>query len=451
MTTTPPSPAPAHRAARLPFYYGWVVIAVAFVTMGIAINTRTAFSLLYPPILEEFGWSRATTAAAFSIGFFASMLYSPFVGSMMDRFGPRLVIPFGATLVSGGMALAVLVTEPWHLYLTLGLLVVGGSICMSYIGHSIFLPNWFERKRGLAVGIAFSGVGVGSILLLPWLQGLIEGFGWRRACLSMAALTWVILVPLNFLLQRRHPHDLGLEPDGDRAPDGERPAREAADNVVDPAWAAVDWTLARAVRTARFWWLFLAFFSSLICWYTVQVHQTKYLSESGFAPDVAALALGMVGLMGIAGQISIGHLSDRIGREWAWTIGASGFVLCYFALLAIGRYPSPILMYVMIAAQGLLGYGLSSLSGASAMELFQGRRYGTIFGTLSLASGLGAGIGPWAAGAIFDATGSYAPAFMLAAGFGALSILCIWQAAPRKVRLVAGQAARRNRRSVTSP
>src|SRR5439155_768329 len=146
---------------RLPFFYGWVIVAVTFVTMGVGVNARTAFSLL-------------------------------------------------------------------------------------------FLPNWFVRWRGLAMSLAFSGVGVGSIVLLPWLGTLIGRAGWRAACWALGILVLVLLAPLNLLLKRR-PEDLGLEPDGDDA-SGSAAARPAID-IVDPAWAAVDWTLGRALRTAPFWWL----------------------------------------------------------------------------------------------------------------------------------------------------------------------------------------------------
>ena len=153
------------RLARLPFFYGWVVVAVAFVTMAIGVNTRTAFSLLFPPILAEFGWDRATIAAAFSLGFVASAFYTPFIGTPMDRFGPRLVIPFGVLLVCAGLILATHAAQPWQFHLSLGVLVVGGSVFISYVGHSLILPHWFVRRRGLATGIAFSGVGVGAIVL----------------------------------------------------------------------------------------------------------------------------------------------------------------------------------------------------------------------------------------------------------------------------------------------
>lgn len=429
-------------AVRPRLFYGWVIVGVAFVTMAIGVNARTAFSLLFPPILDEFGWNRGLTAGAFSVGFMIATLFSPFMGTLMDRRGPRTIIVLGVILVGAGLGLAPWTTRPWHLYVTLGLLVAGGSMCLGYTGHALFLPNWFARRRGLAMGIAFSGVGVGSVLMFPWVQGLIASAGWRYACGAMAVLVLAALLPLNLIFPRARPEDLGLGPDGDppaRAVD-RRPER--ADNVVDPVWTAIDWTLGRAMRTARFWWVFVGYFTGLFAWYAVQVHQTRYLMDIGFAPAVAAWALGLVPLAGIAGQIGLGHLSDRIGRESVWTLGCLGFAACYALLLVMSAHPTPALLYAMVAAQGVLGYGLASIFSAIAAELFQGRHFGVVLGTLSLASGAGAGAGPWVAGALHDLTGSYAPAFWIALACSAVSALAMWLAAPRKVRLVAGQIRR---------
>jgi MFS family permease len=338
---------------RLPFFYGWIVVGIASVTMALAVNARTAFSLLFPPILDEFGWERGVTAGAFSMGFLVSTIFTPWMGSFMDRRGPRWVMGLGGLSLAAGLALAPLVTRPWHLYLTLGVLVAGGTIACGYTGHSVFLPNWFVRRRGLAIGIAFSGVGVGSIFMMPWLQGLIATGGWRRACWTAAAVVMLTLVPLN-LLQRRKPEDIGLHPDGDTVV-VDATARAHPANVVDPVWASTDWTLGRAVRTARFWWIALGFLSGLFTWYAVQVHQTKYLLDIGFAPGLAAWALGLVGFAGIAGQIGVGYLSDRIGREWVWTLSSVGFALCYTVLLVMRYYPTSTLLYAMVIVQGLLG------------------------------------------------------------------------------------------------
>ena len=164
---------------RLPFFYGWIIVAVAFVTMGVGVNARTAFSLLFPPILDQFGWERGVTAGAFSFGFLVSAVLSPLLGRLMDRHGPRVVMELGVGLMGVGLLLAAQVNQPWHLYVTLGVLVGSGSVCLGFTGHGLFLPNWFERRRGLAMSIAFSGVGIGSLVLLPWLQSYIESAGWR--------------------------------------------------------------------------------------------------------------------------------------------------------------------------------------------------------------------------------------------------------------------------------
>ena len=437
---SPSGPSLLH--TRLPFFYGWVVVAVAFVTMAIGVNTRTAFSLLFPPILTEFGWDRSSTAAAFSFGFVAATLYSPMIGFLMDRLGPRLILPAGAGMVSIGLILTTSITQPWHLYLAFGLFVGGGSMFISYLGHSLFVPYWFARKRGLALGITFAGAGVGSIILFPWLQDTITRVGWRDACWIMALVLFVTVVPLNSILQRRRPEDLGLAPDGEAGADASQAAPGRADTIVDHAWAATDWTLALAVRTARFWWLGLAMATCLYAWYAVQVHQTKYLDDIGFSPQLAAYALGLVGLTGSAGQIGLGFLSDRIGREWVWTLSLSGFGLCYALLLVLHDQPSHVLLYSMVAAQGLLGYGVSAVYGAVAVEIFQSRHYGTIYGTLSVAGSLGAAVGPWLTGLVYDQTGTYAPAFWLAIGLCGVSIISMWMVAPRKVRLVAGRVGR---------
>ena len=424
---------------RLPFFYGWVIVIVVFVTMAIGVNARTAFSLLFPPILHEFGWERGVVAGAFSFGFLVSAALSPVLGRLMDRRGPKVVMELGVILMGAGLLLASTVTQPWHLYVTLGVLVGGGSICLGYTGQSLFLPNWFVRKRGLALSIAFAGVGVGSIVLLPWMQAFMDRTDWRTACWMLGVVVLVVLAPLNLLLWRR-PEDLGLQPDGDSHSTGH--ATGPAANVVDADWAAVDWTLARALRTRRFWWIAVAYVSGLYAWYAVQVHQTQYLVEIGFTRSDAAWALGVVSLVAIPGQIALGYISDRIGREWVWTVASLGFVICFLALIALEHAPSPVLLWLMVVAQGALGYGFTSVMGAIVAEIFQGRHYGSIFGVVMLLMIGGGAAGPWLTGVIHDATGSYALGFWIGAVLSLISAITIWLAAPRKVRAVAGQIHR---------
>ncbi|RAI59609.1 MFS transporter [Roseicella frigidaeris] len=431
---------PARRLApRLPFYYGWVVIAVAFVTMGVAVSARTAFSLLLPPLLDEFGWERGIVAGAFSFGFLVSAVLSPVAGRAVDRQGPRFVICIGVCMMAAGLLLAPMIVAPWHLYATLGVLVGAGTNLMGFTVQSLYLPNWFVRRRAMAIGLAFAGVGAGAVVLLPWFQAAIDRDGWRAACRAMGLLVLVVIGPLALLVRRR-PEDIGLLPDGAARAAGPAGSRRGA-NIVDPAWASVEWTLAKAVRTGRFWWIALGYSCALFAWYAVQVHQTKYLVEIGLSPAVGAWALGIVAVVAIPGQIGLGALSDRIGREWVWSIGCLGFAVCYATLIALGHVPSPALLWVMVLSQGLLGYALTSVMGPIVAEIFEGPHFGTIFGTLNVAMIAGGAAGPWVAGAVHDATGRYDLSFLLAVLLCVVSAAAIWIAAPRGVRLVPGRAA----------
>lgn len=434
-------------ARRLPFFYGWIVIAVAFITMAIGVNSRTAFSLLFPPIIDEFGWARGTIAATFSVGFIVSTIMTPVIGVMMDRFGPRLILPMGGVLTSLGLVSATYATESWHFYLTFGVFAVGGSTFMSYIGHMLFLPNWFDRKRGFALGLAFSGVGVGSIILFPWMQRAIENEGWRFSVIVIAIIILAIVVPLNFLFQVHRPIDLGLEADGGKPNDielGRAIKIDRENRIVDQVWAQTEWTAAKAIRTKQFWLLSVSFFSALYVWYAVQVHQTRYLIDVGISAEVAALALGLVGLTGVIGQIYIGALSDRIGRELSWTLALLGYLLTYICLFLLRIWPSEWLMYLMVGLQGFVGYGLAAVLASVPADLFAGKRYGSIFGLLGATTTMGAALGPWATGVFFDIWGNYDIAFVIAMTFCMVSIVAMWMAAPRKIILVAGQARKIN-------
>ncbi len=428
--------APVNRLQRLPFFFGWVIVAIAFVTMAVSVTARTAFSLLMPPLIQEFGWDRGLAAGAFSFGFLVSAVLGPIVGRAVDRHGPRPVVLSGVVLLGSGLLGATLISSPVGLYLTLGTLVGAGVNCMGYTVQSLDLPNWFSRRRGMAIGIAFSGAGVGALVLLPWLQAMIQTEGWRAACWTMGIMALLVLGPINLFIWRR-PSDLGLFADGDRSGaggDGRRRLR-----IVNPAWAATEWTLPRALRTRPFWWLCLGYFGALYAWYAIQVHQTKYLTEIGFGSMEAAWALGLVSIVGIPGQIVGGALSDRIGREWIWSLSNLGFALCYALLIAMETAPTHTLLYLMILSQGLLGYAMTAVMGPIVAEIFEGPHFGAIFGVITVAMVGGGAVGPWAAGMMHDLTGSYRLAFLLAIALCGVSTISVWMAAPRKVRAVPGR------------
>jgi MFS family permease len=255
----------------------------------------------------------------------------------------------------------------------------------------------------------------------------------------VALLALFVVGPLNFLVWHR-PENIGLYPDGNSNSPVEGARKKST--IVDPHWASIEWTLARAMRTGRFWWIVTAYFCALFAWYAVQVHQTEYLTEVGFSPLEAAWALGAVSAVAIPGQIGLGALSDRVGREWIWSAGCVGFAACYASLILMEQRPSSVLLYVMIVSQGSIGYALTSVMGPIVAEIFAGPHYGAIFGTITIALIGGGAAGPWVAGVIDDASGTYRPAFQIAILCCIVSILTIWLAAPRNVRSVPGRELR---------
>jgi MFS family permease len=226
----------AHWSSRLPFYYGWLIVGIAFVTMAIGVTARTAFSLPMPPLIEEFRWDRGLAAGAFSFGFLVSAVLSPTVGRVMDAQDPRIVILTGVALMSAGLFLAPFIERPWHFDATLGVLVGGGANMITYTAHSQFLPNWFVRRRALAISIAVAGAGVGAVVLLPWLQSIILAQGRRASCSAMGLLVLFVIAPLIFLVWKQ-PEDIGLLPDGASAQPATTGAQRGS-HIADPAWAA---------------------------------------------------------------------------------------------------------------------------------------------------------------------------------------------------------------------
>ena len=227
----------------------------------------------------------------------------------------------------------------------------------------------------------------------------------------MGLLVLFVVGPLN-LLVRRKPQDIGLLPDGgSHAADGTR----RPSNIVDPAWTSIDWTLARAMSTGRFWWIVLAYFCGLFAWYAVQVHQTKYLIEVGFSPLVAAWALGMVSVVAIPGQIGLGALSDRVGREWVWSAGCCGFAVCYAAPGVRAD-----VCHGANCRGDLRGTALRRHLRHDHGRIDRRRRRRTL-------------------DKIHDATGSYRLAFLLAVACCVISVVAIWIASPRRVRMVPGR------------
>jgi len=420
------------------FYYGWVIVGLAMLSMSYWFGLRTTFSLFFAVLIDHFHWGRAEAAAAQSINMIAYMIMAPIVGSFIDKIGPRKVILPGIVLTGLGLLLCTQIQTLVHFYLFFGVMVGMGVTCLSIVPFTVILSHWFERNRGLANGLAGIGIGIGPVLFVPLIQYLISFWGWRFAFFAFALLVFTIPLFLNGFFLRHRPEELGLLPDGEH-PHGiskEDDPKRGTNNPFPPSPIQREWMLKDVMKTVRFWALIL--FPSLAVFgvYMIMVHQVRYLMDLGVEKIWAASLFAGMSAISAGFRFFWGWLSDRIGREITYTLGGICFSLGILGLLLYQYFPSYLLLYLFAFFFGA-GWGstapmIMTISG----DLYKGKIFGLIYGMVEGTIGIGAAFGTWIAGYIYDQTQSYSSAFLLAIFLNLLSILLVWLAAPRKFRLI---------------
>jgi MFS family permease len=412
------------------FYYGWIIVGVAMVSMAFWFGIRATFSVFYVALLEDFSWTRGQAAGVQSMALITYTIMAPIVGGLIDRFGPRRIIVPGVLLLTLGLILCSSITTLAQFYLLYGVLVGTGVTSVAIVSYTAILTHWFERKRGLANGLAVSGIGLGTFIFVPLSQYCISLWGWRLTFAILGALVLIILLSLNALLLRHKPQELGLYPDGIK--EGEQ-RKERELELMDFARSETDWTLQSAWRTGRFWYLMIFPFLAAIVMYAIHVHHVRFLVDQGIDKTTAALIFGLLGIISSAFRIFWGWLSDLIGREKTYTLGTMCIFLgiCSLILLEISGERHFVLPFIIFFGAG---WGVTAPMFMSvAADLFRGRGFGLIYGILEGVIGIGGALGAWVPGFIFDRTQSYQWAFGLVASMIILSCVFVWLAAPRKI------------------
>lgn len=393
----------------------WVLVGAVWITLAIASGLYFSFPIFFVALLEEFGWSRGATAAAFSISAVIQGLLSPVVGTLVDRLGPRRVMLSGALVLGVACVLSSRIDSLWSLYLIVGVLAAAGVCAVSWVPTGALIARWFTERRGSVMGVAFSGMGAGVLAVGPLAQWLIAGHGWRAAYLVLGLGTLAVLLPLIWLGVRD-------------TPGGAAPVRDTA--AKSPRWGA---EVGDALRTRAFWALFFAYFCTPLAVFSVVTHQVAFAVDHGFPRLFVAGIFGLTGLLSVVGRIGFGIAADRIGRATSATISYGCTALGTLCLLSLETWPHVAALYAYAILFGL-GFGARGpIITAMASQLFPGR-FGAIYGFLSVGNGIGGGVAPWFGGFVHDVTGSYRLAFLIAVGFCAVGSLCFWLARPPRGR-----------------
>jgi len=383
------------------------LVGLAFTHIGVTRGLIATFSVFYVAFIEAFGWSRAATAGALSLLIVTEGLSLPLAGSFTDRFGPRRALLLGGIILALGLGFTATVSSLWQLYFWVGLVTALGLGLIGMVPHIAILSREFPQRRGTALGLAFAGGGVGIAILVPLSQALISRWGWPTAYLALAVSTAVLVIPPVLLFFPAAP---------------EKSAVAAPDRTEKTE----DWTVAQALRSGVFWLLFGSRVLASMGNQLIVTHQIAYAVDVGFSKLFAASVFGLMGICSIFGRIFFGYLADRIKREAAFTWVQAVSVLGIVALLLLKDDSLSLLLYAYAVFYGL-GQGSRALVlSAISADIFSGKSFGAILGYFTLSIGIGGAVGSWLGGFIFDTTGSYTSAFVIAALCCLVSVIAVW-------------------------
>lgn len=413
-----------------------MIVASTFAVFAFSYGAHYSFSIYYVALLEEFGWSRGSTAGVFSLFLTVGAFGGLIGGALLDRFGPGRVMPAGGILLAAGLVATSRITQLWEFYVYFGA-VVGFALSLTgWVSGITVVSRWFSGRQGIAIGIAAAGIGLATVVMAPFSQYLISTVGWRTAYLVMAAVALFGIVPQAALLQVGRPEELGMKPDGGVGLHGVAHVSMRRVQVLDARWAKRAWSVGMAVRTGRFWLLTAALMLATTAQQMAFVHQAAYLVDGGYDRMLVAFAVGLIGFLSMFAKVGLGELGDRIGRERCYTLTAAFALLSVLFLVMTRTVPSTWVVFLYAAAM-TIGYAgtVTNFAPASA-DLFASKAFGSIYGAICTGQGMGGAVGAWVAGYIFDATGSYMAAFAVAVACILISIVFLWLAAPRLVRRV---------------
>ncbi len=387
------------------------------------------------PLGREFGWSRTTISAIFSAARLESGLLGPIEGGAVDKFGPRRLIMVGIPLMGlGYIALSFINGILAFFFVYVFMIALGNSLGMS-TPITAAAANWFNKRRGLAFGIMWSGVGLGG-LFVPAVGWLIESYGWRTAALIIGVFIAIIGPPVASVMRHR-PEQYGYYPDG-IVPEEEE-AREAQGGARRPIMPdfSNDFTAREALRTSSFWFLALSIMARSLVSGGIGLHLVPFFVDLGASNITAATLAGSVGLMSIPGRFGLSALGDYVNKRY---VMAASLAVMSVAIIFMARAPNvtaviPILI-VFSASQG----GISVIPQSLIADYFGRRSYATIQGFRSSIQMLGIIAGPIISGYVFDTTGSYTNAFLGFSIAALLSMALVFMAKPPQKKTARGGA-----------
>jgi sugar phosphate permease len=404
------SPFPSPLGPNRIFYGWWILLACFTISVITGAVTFFSFTAFFDPLVKEFGWSYTEVSFALSLRGIEMSLLSPVVGFLVDRLGSRRLALWGVITVGIGFIILSFTRELWMFYASIILIAFGGGGCTGVVMMRV-VANWFQSKVGLALGILTSGFGA-SGFLIPVIVWLIDDFGWRTAVIILGVGTWLIGIPLVFVI-RNTPEECGLCPDGGRTD----PLRNEKSEKGDRGTIVIGF--ADALRNRAFLLLALSEAIRMMAVAAVMTHIMPYLNILHIPRAAAGLIAAGLSVISILGRLGFGWLADSFDKPHTLAISTAMMGLGMFSLCYVNTWWIMVLFLFLFP----VGYGGgTSVRGALLGEFFGRAVFGRLMGLVMGIGAIGVMIGPTLTGFIFDTTRSYAAAWI---GLGIMSCISV--------------------------
>ncbi len=386
-------------------FYGWIIVAAALISIAMLIGIRFSFGIFFKSLEAEFGLTRAALSGIFSAYTLIAAVVAIVGGWALDRYGPRRVVITMGLFTGISLLITSQTTSVWQIFLSYSILLsIGTGASLSVIMSVV--SRWFYQKRGLALGIATSGTGLGVLVVSPFAAYLISSVGWRTSYVVLAVVVWLVVIPAAMLL-RQDPREIGAFPDGVNSTTGG--ASRIDEGKVS---SSTGLTLREAMGTRSFWlmvgiWMFYAFNLNLVL-----THLVPHITDAGISSIRASTVVSVMGVFHIITRLSAGRISDSIGRKIpAITCVVIGAISLVWLIWSYNLW----MLYLFAVLFGIAWGGIGVTTIAMVSDIFGESHLGKIMGTIEVGFAVGSASGSALGGLVFDATGSYAIAFLTGA------------------------------------
>ncbi len=424
------------------YFYGWNIVGASFLAhLSYAEHHSSMLGFFFKPLQNEFGWSRSAIAAVQTIARVLEALVAPLVGPLIDRYGPRVLMPIGAIVVGFVMVGVTQISVIWQFYLLRGVIAAVGFTFMGGLVTDVAINNWFIRKRGRALAIGRVASFISNVVFIPVTVFVIAASGWRTMFVIFAVVTWLVVLIPSAILMRRRPEDMGLYPDGIKPSALEienlREKEQASPDSEAPLPLEPVWSRREVLTTGTFWLLAACFAVDSMAFQGINISLVPYIQDLGYTDATLAAVMTFRSVIGAVALLLMGFISEHAHRR---LVRATPFIIQGIGAFLFLLAGEPVFLWLAAAIYGL---------GFSGVMVIQEVVWANYFGRLSLglvrslgylvAFGFGAA-GPLAMNVVFDVLGSYRPAFMVIFVFFAVAAFLMGIVRPPKPRRYASAA-----------